>query len=354
MASISLCMIVKDEEEVLGRCLKSAAGIADQIVVADTGSRDGTKEIAAAFTDQVYDFAWTDDFAAARNFSFSKGTGEYLMWLDADDVIPEPEAEKILRLKKHLDTDPADVVMLKYAVGFDGNGCCICSFYRERIIRRCPLARWTGRVHEAVMPFGRIIQENIRIEHRKVRISDPGRNLRIFEKMLCSGESFGARELYYYGKELYFHGKYQDAVKVLETFLGHPAGGFWEKMDACRHQALCFYGMKKKNEARRILDRALKQFGPEAELCCDMGWWYFSEQRYREAAVWYLTALKYGRQNSGSFQRECHGLIPCRQLGICFEKMGMKQEAAFYRQLAVQQFSTCSDRGRDRIGSSVI
>ena len=71
---ISLCMIVKDEAAVLGRCLESAAGVVDEIVVVDTGSVDDTRAIAAAHGAQVYEFPWCDDFAAARNFSFSKGT----------------------------------------------------------------------------------------------------------------------------------------------------------------------------------------------------------------------------------------------------------------------------------------
>lgn len=64
MASISLCMIVRDEEAVLGRCLESVAPAVDEIIVVDTGSMDGTKAVAAAYTDRIFDFAWVDDFAA--------------------------------------------------------------------------------------------------------------------------------------------------------------------------------------------------------------------------------------------------------------------------------------------------
>ena len=69
MITISLCMIVRDEEEVLARCLESVRGIADEIIVVDTGSKDLTPEIARQFTEQVFSFPWVDDFAAARNFS---------------------------------------------------------------------------------------------------------------------------------------------------------------------------------------------------------------------------------------------------------------------------------------------
>ena len=106
MVSVSLCMIVKDEEAVLSRCLTSVGDFADEIIIVDTGSKDRTKEIAGRFTDKIYDFAWRDDFAAARNFAFEKGTGDYLFWLDADDVIPREELTKLKDLKASQITVP--------------------------------------------------------------------------------------------------------------------------------------------------------------------------------------------------------------------------------------------------------
>ena len=156
MASISLCMIVRNEEKVLGRCLSCVRGFADEIIIVDTGSTDRTKEIAFSFTDKVYDFKWKDDFAAARNFAFSKGTGDYLFWLDADDVIRQEEWRKLMDLKRRLDMEWPDVVMMKYAVGYDGDGAPSFFFYRERLLRRGGKAVWKGRIHEAVEPFGKV------------------------------------------------------------------------------------------------------------------------------------------------------------------------------------------------------
>jgi len=87
--SISACLIVRDESSVLERCLVSLKGVADEIIVVDTGSADNTKEIAAKYTDKIYDFVWCDDFSAARNFANSKATGDWILTIDADEYIPE-------------------------------------------------------------------------------------------------------------------------------------------------------------------------------------------------------------------------------------------------------------------------
>ena len=78
MITISLCMIVKNEEEVLDRCLSSIADLMDEIIIVDTGSTDRTKEIARRYTSKIYDFTWTGNFADARNYSFSKASAQYI------------------------------------------------------------------------------------------------------------------------------------------------------------------------------------------------------------------------------------------------------------------------------------
>ena len=93
----SLCMIVKNEEAVLNRCLESMASAMDEIIIVDTGSTDATKKIAAAYTDQIYDFAWTGNFAEARNYAASKATGDYIYTADADEYLEPEELQKLLQ-----------------------------------------------------------------------------------------------------------------------------------------------------------------------------------------------------------------------------------------------------------------
>ncbi|MGR5962053.1 glycosyltransferase family 2 protein [Bacillus paranthracis] len=91
---MSACLIVKNEEDMLGKCLQSLRGYIDDIVVVDTGSTDMTKEIAKEFTDKVYDFKWMNDFAVARNFATSKASGEWILAIDADECVDGENLKK--------------------------------------------------------------------------------------------------------------------------------------------------------------------------------------------------------------------------------------------------------------------
>ena len=188
MPTISLCMIVKNEEKVLARCLDSIKDMVDEIIIVDTGSSDRTKEIAALYTDHIFDFTWNDDFSAARNFSFSKASCDFIMWLDADDIFTETDREAFLRFKKELPAD-ADVIMMRYNTAFDEEGKPVFSYYRERIIRRTIQHKWKGRVHEVVVCSGKTYYTDCpAVTHKSVKTSYNDRNLRIYEKQIHEGE----------------------------------------------------------------------------------------------------------------------------------------------------------------------
>ncbi|MCT1403763.1 hypothetical protein AK95_05830 [Paenibacillus sp. LC231] len=98
--SVSLCMIVKNEESYLERCLESVRGIVDEIIIVDTGSSDKTKDIAKRYTDKVFDFKWIDDFSAARNFAIEFASSEYILQLDADEILRFPQNDLLQQLNK--------------------------------------------------------------------------------------------------------------------------------------------------------------------------------------------------------------------------------------------------------------
>ena len=119
--TLGLCMIVKNESEVLERVLENAKIFADEIVIVDTGSNDNTVEIAKKFTDKVYSYEWNDDFSAARNYALSKVISDYWMWLDADDIVPQETAKSIAEFITQADGS-VDFVMLPYTVSMTQDG----------------------------------------------------------------------------------------------------------------------------------------------------------------------------------------------------------------------------------------
>ena len=95
---ISICMIVKNEGAILEKCLEAIKSLNYEIVIIDTGSTDNTKEIALKYTDKVYDFMWCDDFSKARNFSVENATNDYIVILDADEILTYIDKEQLQNL----------------------------------------------------------------------------------------------------------------------------------------------------------------------------------------------------------------------------------------------------------------
>lgn len=220
MAGLSVCMIVKNEERVIARALESVRSVADEIIVADTGSTDATKRICERYTDKIYDFEWKDDFSAARNFSFAQATRPYIMWLDADDTLSEQSVKALSDMMRSLDSEPHDAVMCRYVTARDESGRPTFSYYRERIVRKAAEPVWTGFVHECMRPFAdAVYSDDIVIDHYRPGGRDPRRNLNIYQKKIAEGVRLDGRGKYYYGRELYYNKLYLEAACVLEDYL---------------------------------------------------------------------------------------------------------------------------------------
>lgn len=191
MTTLSLAMIVKDAEPTLVRALESAAQLCDELVVVDTGCRDRSAHIAAQMGTKVHTFAWIDDFSAARNVSFQHCTGDWIMWLDADDLISKSSIEKLLEVKRTVLNETIDAIYVPYQTSFNAIDKTV---YRERILRRQAGLEWRHPVHEDI-PVSQersIYLHDIFVEHRPSAESretkKPDRNLRILEKALSNDD----------------------------------------------------------------------------------------------------------------------------------------------------------------------
>ncbi len=337
MVTISLCMIVRNEEAVLCRCLDSVQDLVDEIIIVDTGSTDNTKELARMYTDHVYDFPWINDFSAARNASFEKAAMDYCMWMDADDILPLAQKEKLLTWKHQTDSHLApDVVMLKYAAAFDQKQTPSFLYYRERLLRRDRGFIWKGRVHEAITPSGQIDYLDIYLEHHSTKTVYSDRNLQIYEEMKTTNVPFTPRDQFYYARELYYHGQYQRAIDNFTLFLEMPGAFVENQVDACRLAAYCCYPLGDEKQALQFLLQGLSYRVPGGELCCDIGKHFLDRKHFEEAIFWYRGALQAPQktENGGFVEKECYGYLPCLQLSVCYDKLGRFDEAIRFHRLA--------------------
>lgn len=335
MVSISLCMIVKDEELTLRRCLESVKDIVDEIIIIDTGSKDNTKEIAYEFTNKVFDFIWCDDFSKARNYSFSKATKEYIMWLDADDVILEKDRIKLKHLKENLDNN-IDIVMLKYDLNLDSNGTPALSYYRERILKREKGYKWKSPIHEVIELKGNILKKDISITHKKEKIHDPKRNLKIFENMIKNNIELDPRQTFYYARELYYNEEYDKSIQYFTNFLNNENGWIENKISACLDLYHLYIKLNDENTALEYLFKSFRFDTPRAEICCNIANYFLNKNNFNVAIFWYKEAsIKiYDPSKGGFYIKDCYDFLPYIGLCICYDRLGEHDIANYYNDLA--------------------
>jgi tetratricopeptide (TPR) repeat protein len=167
--TISLCMIVKDEEQMLPRCLQAVRPAVDEIIVVDTGSTDATMDIARSFGARVIQQPWTGSFAEPRNVSFDAATSDWIIYLDADEVLVAEDVERLRELTGQTWREAFHLIETSF-VGALGDGAAIVNT-ALRVFRNRPQYRFSGTIHEQIyktLPSdvpGRVGHSSVRIEH---------------------------------------------------------------------------------------------------------------------------------------------------------------------------------------------
>lgn len=335
MATISLCMIVKNEEKTLGRCLESIKNIADEIIIVDTGSSDRTIEIAKKYDAKIFEFKWCNDFSAARNYSFSKASMDYVFWLDADDLLLEEDRVKLKDLKESINPE-IDVVMMKYNIATDDNGYPLCTIYRERVLKRSMNFAWHDPVHEYIDFYGNVDKSDITVTHMRMHeLTD--RNLDIFEKMIAEGRELNARQCFFYARELYINNRIEDAIVYYNKFLDTDSELVSNYIDACMDLSQCYLSIGNQRKALKALIRSFEHDGPKAEICCRLGYYYKYAGDFVRAITWFKLAMNLKKPETtwGSVIHDYWGYIPCLETSICYSKQGNMEEATKYNDKAL-------------------
>ena len=331
---LSLSLICKNEEKNLPRLFESIKGLYDEVIIVDTGSIDQTKKIAADFGAKVFNFPWSDDFSAARNFSFSKATCDYICWLDADDILLPEAHNQIKELKKNL--NQADVFILKYDYAFDEFNNCITTAPLVRIIIRDPAVKWEYEVHEVLTyPFTfRVITLPIIISHRRSPGDHLGRNIRILTKALKKRPR-NSRLLFYYAKELFYTGKWQDTINAFNNYLENP-DSHDNQIHAYWLLGQCYMNLKKDEKALTTFISGIKLDPRWAEFYNYIGQIFYNQSKWTEATRWFEIAKNCKVPNSlGFIAPENYHFIPFDRLCKCYAELGKFKEAYEMNEIAL-------------------
>ena len=339
MKTISLCMIVKNEEKYIGNCLKSIHDLVDEIIIVDTGSTDKTKEICKLFTDKIYDFEWVNDFSKARNYSFSHATSDYIMWLDADDILKEEDRIKLKKLKENLENINEDFISMIYNYSFDKYGNPQLTLRRNRLVKRTIEPEWIGFVHEVIdLNINDAFNSDITITHTRNH-SNTNRNLKIFEERRRSGDVFTPRDTLYYAKELFYNDKYYFAIDEFKKFLSYDDVWIEDKIDALIKMSECYRGLEQnknmkesfENINKNLLDirreplfETFKLTYPRAEALYRIANSYLEEERFYEA-IFYLESIfsvPYPHDCAGFLNSDMWNFLPHLQLCYAYYCIG--------------------------------
>ena len=279
---LSISMIVKNEESCLAQCLESVKG-ADEIIIVDTGSTDKTCEIARRYTDKVYEseYVWADSFCKARNYSLNKCTGDWILTIDADEIL-EPNGIQKIRDEIAKIKDPNQKTINCRTVA-NRTGVL---HYSPRVYKRCPEVFWKGDIHNC-LSVSETNKSDITIVYKysEAHKNDPDRALRILTKVVKANPKV-VRETFYLAREYYYRKDYVTAIHWYKDYLTRA---YWgpEWADAWVMLSRCYWYVGKINEAKDACLQAIKinaNFREALELMADLSgpknrlkWLCFSE-----------------------------------------------------------------------------
>lgn len=294
---ISLCLIVRNEERNLDRCLASVDGIVDEIIVVDTGSTDGTKEVARRFGSRVFDFPWRDDFAAARNFGLEQATGDWVLVLDADEYLEESGAAMLAELTTR--PGAADVYLLPIkSLMAPELGDWLTSLVL-RLFKNSPDLRFKGKIHEQlIVPKGRraetaeqgpwIIHLGYMADSRAIK---KDRNLKMLENALAE-EPDNPYYHYYVSTEYIIRGDYENALAhVRPALAGIPADILLFRVAAVRNAVICLLKNGETAEAEKLMLAETAVFSDFPDFYFYLGEVYREKEDYVRAIESYNKAL---------------------------------------------------------------
>ncbi len=286
MVEISLCMIVKNEEENLSVCLDCLKDICEEIIIVDTGSTDSTKSIAKEYTDKIYDFTWMGDFSEARNFAFSKATKEYIYSADADEFIDEENIEKFKALKEVLIPEVEIVQMIYLENGIrtvlNSN-----SELRPKLYRKTRNFVWIDPVHERARTLPVVYDSDIVIEHRPKTVH-ASRDFKLIERAYTKQGTLSKNLYEMYAREVYRWGEAEDLARADDIFTRVMNSEVIEEELYAKLSLVCAKSARVNKDIPSFIKHTSKVLGICfcQEICSELGDYFASVGDDKEAEFW--------------------------------------------------------------------
>jgi glycosyltransferase involved in cell wall biosynthesis len=327
--TFSLAMIVKNEQETIERVLACASQVCEELIVVDTGSTDRTVELAQKAGARVIPFQWINDFAAARNHAFANCSGDWILWLDADDILTDVDQVRIRALKDELNDDH-DAVFINYQIAFGVGGQCTFSTLRERLIRRQAGLLWEYPIHECIaVPAGRFLERpDLAVQHRTLpskQADKVSRNLDILQATVQSGDR-RPRNLFYLANELKDHSRFGDAIPVYREYLT-VSNLHWEKYWATLSLARCYQQLGEPEKARHAALEAVILDSQRAEAYIQLGIHCYDRRQWSQAIPYFQIAARLEAPAQGFTDNDAYSWQPHDYLSVCYANLGLYPEA---------------------------
>lgn len=332
MVTISACLIVKNEEQVLERCLQCLQPIVNEIIIVDTGSNDNTKEIAAKYTKNIYEFEWINDFAAARNFSFTKATMDYIYVADADEIIDEENRKRFLLLKEAM-LPEVEIVQMLYTNQLLHNTTYNYDVeYRPKLYKRIRTFHWVDPLHEMVSLEPVIYDSDIEIIHMPTS-NHVKRDFRIYKDAIKKHKKLSKKLNSMYARELYIAGEGEDFKEAEEYFLCLMEQEA-DLNELKKYQCVIAKACLARHDFHEFFKVCLKNVAlkeASSEICYQLGEYYYLANDYKEACLWYYNAAY---ETNPDLNIHYGGDYPLNRLADCYHMLGELTDEEHYRQLA--------------------
>ncbi len=336
MIPISLCIITKNEEDRLDKCLRRIKDYPFEIVIVDTGSTDKTIEIAQKYTDKIYHFDWINDFAAARNFSISKATHDWILVLDSDEYVDELNLNEIYRL---IEENPKGVGrLLRYS---EDIAQMVTVDRVERLFHR-HVYHYERPIHEQVLPIDSSTPYYdypipLKVEHDGYIYGEDAikqKSKRNLEILLASEKDFPDAYTYYQiGQCYYIISDWNNARTYFEKGLSFdlaPESEFVQLLIV--NYGYTLLHLDEYDTAKTFFEQVAPYFTFYADFQFFMGYMYFKTENYIKAALMFISATQ---------QQHFH--VNGTNSHLAFYYLGIVQEMLGNKDLARTFYEKCGD-----------